>query len=51
MNSGFKIGIQRHNEEIDKNHYNLDKILKCIKCYKKHNLPLRGHDESINSSN
>lgn len=44
---GYKIGIQRHNELVDKNRYVLDKILNCIKCCGKHELPLRGHDERL----
>ncbi|KAL4126197.1 hypothetical protein QTP88_010423 [Uroleucon formosanum] len=48
---GYKIGIQRHNELVDKNRYVLDKILNCIKCCGKHELPLRGHDEKTSSKN
>jgi len=42
---GYKIGIQRHNELVDKNRYILDKVLNCIKCCGKHELPQRGHDK------
>jgi len=31
MNTGYKVGIQRHNEEFDKNCYILDKILNYYK--------------------
>ncbi|KAE9536827.1 hypothetical protein AGLY_006889 [Aphis glycines] len=48
---GYKISIQRHNELVDKNRYVLDKILNCIKCCGKHELPLRGHDEKVSSKN
>ena len=48
---GYKIGIQRHNELVDKNRYVLDKILNYIKCCGKHELPLRGHDEKTSSKN
>lgn len=51
MNTGYKIGIQRHNGEVDKNRYILDKIVNCIKFCGKHNLPLRGHNEKISSIN
>lgn len=51
IDSGYKIRIQRHNEEIDKNRYILEKILNCIKFCGQHNLPLRGHNEKINSNN
>jgi len=34
MNTGYKIGIQRRNKEVDKNRYTLEKILNCIKCGK-----------------
>ncbi|VVC41002.1 Domain of unknown function DUF4371 [Cinara cedri] len=51
MDSGYKVGIQRHNQEVDKNRYILDKIQNCIQFYGKHNLPLRSHDKKINSNN
>jgi len=40
MNTGYKIGVQRHNEEVDENRYILDEILNCIKFRGKHN-PLK----------
>jgi hypothetical protein len=51
MNSGYKVGIQRHNREIKENRYILDKILNCIEFCEKYNLPLSGHEEKINSTN
>jgi hypothetical protein len=51
IDSDYKIRIQRHNEGIDKNHYILENILNCIRFCGQHNLPLRGHNEKINSNN
>lgn len=48
MNSDYKVGIQRHNQEIDKNRYILDKIINCIQFCGKYNIPLKSHDKNIN---
>ena len=48
IDSGYTIRIQRHNEEIDKNRYILEKILNCIKFCGQHNLPLRDPNDFNN---
>lgn len=38
-NSGYKIGIQHYNREVNQNRYILETILNSRKLYGKHNLP------------
>jgi len=47
----YKIGIQRHNELVEKNRHVLDKILNFIKCCGKHELPIQDHNEKTSSKN
>ena len=49
INQGFRLAIARHNETVKKNREVLSTILECIKFCGKHELPLRGHDESASS--
>ncbi|XP_025413812.1 uncharacterized protein LOC112685954 [Sipha flava] len=51
IDSGYKLGIKRHNELVSKNRNILEKILNCVKCCGNYELPLRGHDEKISSKN
>lgn len=51
IDSGYKIGIKRHNEQVSKNRDLLEKILNCVKFCGNYELPLRGHDEKVSSKN
>ncbi|XP_050435438.1 zinc finger MYM-type protein 1-like [Adelges cooleyi] len=51
IDSGYKLEIKRHNEQVAKNRDILEKILNCVKFCGNHELPLRGHDEKISSKN
>ena len=51
IDSGYAAFIHRHNEQVDKNHQILSRIISCIKFYEKFELPLRGHDETTQSKN
>jgi hypothetical protein len=51
INSGYKLGINRHNELVSKNRNILEKILNCVKFYGNCELPLCGYDEKISSKN
>ncbi|KAM4678573.1 zinc finger MYM-type protein 1-like isoform 1-T2 [Discoglossus pictus] len=48
---GYKVSIQKHNEEVSKNRYILSKIIDCIRFCGAFELALRGHDESETSLN
>lgn len=47
IDSGYKLGIKRHNEQVSKNRNILEKILNCVKFCGNYELPLRGHDEKV----
>ena len=49
--SGYAAFIYRHNEQVDKNHLILSRIISCIRFCEKFELPLRGHDETTQSKN
>lgn len=51
IDSGYKLGIKRHNEQVSKNRNILEKILNCVKICGNYELPLRGHDEKMTSKN
>ncbi|XP_051808999.1 zinc finger MYM-type protein 1-like isoform X2 [Acanthochromis polyacanthus] len=51
LDDGYRIGIRKHNEEVDKNRHVLSKIIDCIKFCGAFELALRGHDESESSEN
>jgi hypothetical protein len=51
IDSGYKLGIKRHNELVSKNRNIFEKILNCVKFCRNYQLPLRGHDEKISSKN
>ena len=51
IDSGYKLSIAKHNEEVKKNRDTLSKIINCVKFCGKFELPLRGHDESNESKN
>lgn len=49
--TGHKLVIQRHNQEVDRNRHILNRIIDCIKFCGTHELSLRGHDETDQSCN
>ena len=49
IDSGYKLAIEKHNNQVKKNREILSKIINCIKFCEKFELPLRGHDESTSS--
>ena len=51
MNSAHKKNISQHNQQVKKNRYILSKVIDCIKFCATHELGLRGHDETDESSN
>lgn len=51
LDEGYRIGIQRHNEEVTKNRHILSRIIDCIKFCGAFELALRGHDERETSEN
>ena len=51
IDSGYKIAIARHNEQVKRNREVLSKIIDCLKFCGRFGLPLRGHDESEDSQN
>lgn len=48
LDEGYRIGIRKHNEEVDKNRHILSKIIESCGAFE---LALRGHDESESSEN
>ena len=51
LNTGQEIAIARHNERVIKNRNTLSKLIDIIKFCGMFELPLRGHDESVSSTN
>ena len=51
LDEGYRIGIRKHNEEVDKNRQVLSKIIDCEKFCGAFEIALRGHDESESSEN
>ncbi|KAK5885972.1 hypothetical protein CesoFtcFv8_017055 [Champsocephalus esox] len=51
LDEDYRIGIRKHNEEVDKNRHILSKIIDCVKFCGAFELALRGHDESESSEN
>lgn len=51
LDEDYRIGIRRHNEEVDKNRHILSKIIDCVKFCGAFELALRGHGESEDSEN
>ncbi|XP_063755768.1 zinc finger MYM-type protein 1-like [Eleginops maclovinus] len=51
LDEGYRVGIRKHNEEVDKNRHILSKIIDCVKFCGAFELALRGHDESESSEN
>lgn len=49
LDEGYKIGVRRHNEEVNKNRHVLSRIIDCVKFCGAFELALRGHDESESS--
>ena len=51
LDEGYRIGIRKHNEEVDKNRHILSKIIDCVKFCGAFELALRGHGENEGSEN
>lgn len=51
LNSAYRVSIEKHNEQVNKNRYVLCKIIDCVKFCGAFELALRGHDEGENSLN
>ncbi|KAJ1204026.1 hypothetical protein NDU88_007807 [Pleurodeles waltl] len=51
LNEAYHKGVIKHNEEVDKNHYILSKLIDCVKFCGAFELALRGHDETEESLN
>lgn len=51
LSTSHRLSIERHNQEVDNNRHVLGKIIEAILFCGVHELPLRGHDESEDSSN
>lgn len=51
LNSAYRDALIKHNNNVDKNRYVLNKIINCIRFCGAFELALRGHDEKENSDN
>ncbi|CAH2015348.1 unnamed protein product [Acanthoscelides obtectus] len=51
LNSAHRNDLIKHNNQVDKNRYVLNKIINCIRFCGAFKLALRGHDEKENSEN
>ncbi|CAH1955259.1 unnamed protein product [Acanthoscelides obtectus] len=51
LNSAYRNNLIKHNNQVDKNRYVLNKIINCIRFCGAFELALRGHDEKENSEN
>ncbi|CAH2000627.1 unnamed protein product [Acanthoscelides obtectus] len=51
LNSAYRNDLIKHNNQVDKNRYVLNKIINCIRFCGAFELALRGHDEKENSEN
>ncbi|KAJ1157001.1 hypothetical protein NDU88_009717 [Pleurodeles waltl] len=51
LNEAYRMGVIKHNEEVDKNRYILSKLIDCVKFCGAFELVLRGHDETEESLN
>ncbi|XP_063749607.1 zinc finger MYM-type protein 1-like [Eleginops maclovinus] len=51
LEKGYRIGVKKHNEEVDKNRHVLSKIIDCVKFCGDFELDLRGHEETETSGN
>ncbi|KAK0143088.1 Zinc finger MYM-type protein 1 [Merluccius polli] len=49
LDDGYRISIQRHNEQVKKKRHSLSQIVDCIRFCGAHELALRGSDESATS--
>lgn len=45
LSTAYRLGTDKHNDQVGKNRYVLSKIINCIKCCRAFKLALRGHDE------
>ncbi|GBP68170.1 Zinc finger MYM-type protein 1 [Eumeta japonica] len=51
LDSVYRSNIQKYTEQVDKNRYILSRLIDCVKFCGAFELALRGHDETIESSN
>lgn len=51
LDKGHRLGVKKHNEEVDRNRHILSKIIDCIQFCGAFELALRGHDETESSDN
>ncbi|XP_065645406.1 uncharacterized protein LOC136075892 [Hydra vulgaris] len=51
IDAGYSLSIKKYNEFVDKNRHTLSRVIDYIKFCGVHELPLRGHDETIDSNN
>lgn len=51
LNEAYRVGVRKHNAEVDKNRYILSKLIDCIRFCGAFELALRGHDETEESLN
>ncbi|CAH1099722.1 unnamed protein product [Psylliodes chrysocephalus] len=51
LNSAYRDALIKHNQQVDKNLYVLNKIINCIRFCGAFELALRGHDEKDNLEN
>ncbi|KAJ8912042.1 hypothetical protein NQ315_000535 [Exocentrus adspersus] len=51
LNSAYRDALMKHNDQVTKNRYVLNKIINCIKFCGAFELALRGHDEKEDSEN
>uniref|UniRef100_H2ZT00 DUF4371 domain-containing protein n=1 Tax=Latimeria chalumnae TaxID=7897 RepID=H2ZT00_LATCH len=51
LDESYRVGIRKHNEEVDKNRYILSKLIDCVHFCGAFELALRGHNETESSLN
>uniref|UniRef100_H3B3J6 DUF4371 domain-containing protein n=1 Tax=Latimeria chalumnae TaxID=7897 RepID=H3B3J6_LATCH len=51
LDESYRVGIRKHNEEVDKNRYILSKLIDCVCFCGAFELALHGHDETESSLN
>ena len=51
LSEAYRLNINKHNDEVRKNREILSKIIDCLKFCGNFELPIRGHDETIDSEN
>ncbi|XP_042213104.1 zinc finger MYM-type protein 1-like [Homarus americanus] len=51
LDESYRVGIRKHNEEVERNRYTLSKLIDCIRFCGVFELAVRGHDEIESSLN